>query len=148
MASLRSVRKAFRRELRQLMASKGGYLLPHEGVALARAMFGREVGVDDLMESYCANQFNAAMAYLRSDRVAESVGREWVAVSQLKPEQVDGVTLRRLKRIVGELRSQVALDHETGRTEEAVKHSLALRDFEALLKPIEQAQKAVTANGE
>ena len=101
-------------------------------------MFGVEVGVTTLMEAFCRNEVSKALAQLRLDGHVESIGSIWKAMESLNLEDADSISIRRLKRLRGELRSEVALNRKFGRWEEAALAQSLLDQLEAVRYPLIQ----------
>ena len=118
MAGIRNVRKHLRKEVLKCVATGHGDLKTLTQVA--REIVGNGVGVEKMLEGFYAGEVSKALAVLRSERRVESVGKDWKVTSDLDSTDVDTISLRRLKRLRGELTEEKRLAHEFGRTEEAV----------------------------
>jgi hypothetical protein len=81
---------------------------------VAREIMGRDVGVEELMESYYANETSNAMKQLRIAGETESVGGVWMRVADLTEANVETISVRRLKKMRGELKAQMTLAHDHG----------------------------------
>jgi len=138
MASIRNVRRQLRKELLKAVVAGNGDLKTL--VRIAREIVGNDVGVEKMLAAFYPAEVSKAMSVLRSDRLVESVGSDWKAVANLDATDVDTISLRRLKRMRGELREEERLAHEHGRTEEAV---VASRMLELLAPAIKEAEPVV-----
>ena len=118
MASIRRVRRDFREEAHRLISSGNGSI--EKLVESAGRHFGHDVGYEVLIKTFLHNEVGHAVSYLRSEGHIETIGKQWKPTSALQPEDIDIISLRRLKRLRGELKSQVRLAHQHGRTEDAI----------------------------
>jgi hypothetical protein len=82
--------------------------------------FGHDVGYEVLIKTFLHSEVGHAVSYLRTEGHIETVGKQWKPTSELRPEDIDIISLRRLKRLRGELKAQVRLAHQHGRTEDAI----------------------------
>jgi len=89
-------------------------------IQIADRLLGRDVGYELLIKTFCANEVSNGLAQLRNDGLIESTGKLWKLTSNLETEDVDIIHVRRLKRLRGELKSEIRLAHEHGRVEDAV----------------------------
>jgi len=122
MASLRRVRKNFRKEVLQLIKAGEGNL--KNLMALADAHFGsNDCGYHAVLRAFHAGEVNNAVSQLRLDGKIETVGRSWKSTENLQSEDVDIITLRRMKRLRGEAKSLAKFAHNHGRTEAAISAS-------------------------
>ncbi len=121
MASLRSVRKRFRKESLRLVSSGDGNVEILK--QLAGSYFGHQIGYEVLINSFLQNEVSNAMSYMRSEGEVESVGKKWKPVADLNEEDIDVLSSRRLRRLRGELTAEIRLCHEHGRTEAAISAS-------------------------
>ncbi len=121
MASLRTVRKHFRKEALRLVSSGDGNVEILK--RLAGSYFGHQVGYEVLITSFLQNEVSNAMSYMRSEGHVESVGKKWKPVADLNEGDIDILSIRRLKRLRGELKAEIRLCHEHGRTEAATSAS-------------------------
>jgi hypothetical protein len=122
MASLRRVRKNFRKEVLQLIKAGEGNL--KSLMQLADAHFGsNDCGYHAVLRAFHAGEVNNAVSQLRLDGEIETVGKSWKSTEDLQSEDVDIITLRRMKRLRGEAKSLARFAHEHGRTEAAISAS-------------------------
>ncbi|NDF13304.1 MAG: hypothetical protein EB060_10890 [Proteobacteria bacterium] len=122
MASLRRVRKNFRKEVLQLIKAGEGNL--KSLMQLADAHFGsNDCGYHAVLRAFHASEVNNAVSQLRLDGEIETVGKSWKSTEDLQSEDVDIITLRRMKRLRGEAKSLARFAHEHGRTEAAISAS-------------------------
>lgn len=122
MASLRRVRKNFRKEVHQLIKAGEGNL--KNLMALADSHFGsNDCGYHAVLRAFHAGEVNNAVSQLRLDGEIETVGRSWKSTENLQSEDVDIITLRRMKRLRGEAKSLAKFAHDHGRTEAAISAS-------------------------
>jgi hypothetical protein len=122
MASLRRVRKNFRKEVLQLIKAGEGNL--KNLMLLADAHFGsNDCGYHAVLRAFHAGEVNNAVSQLRLDGEVETVGRSWKSTDNLQSEDVDIITTRRMKRLRGEAKSLAKFAHEHGRTEAAISAS-------------------------
>lgn len=123
MAKLRRVRRDFRKEVHQLVnAGEGNF---EKLMELAELSF-RDAGYHELLKTFWANEVHNAVSYLRDEGQIESIGKKWKPAAELTSEDVDVISTRRKKRLRGELKAEVRLAHQHGRTEEAVLASKML----------------------
>lgn len=125
MASMRRVRRDFRKEVLRLVSSGEGNF--EKLIELAGSFFGRDVGYEVLIKSFLGSEVSNAVSYLRSEGAIETVGKKWKPASELQPEDVDIIQIRRLKRIRGELKEEIRLAHHFGRIDEATAASKMLK---------------------
>jgi len=122
MASLRRVRKNFRKEALRLIKAGEGNL--KSLMQLADAHFGsNDCGYHAVLRAFHAGEVNNAVSQLRLEGEIETVGRSWKSTEDLQSEDVDIITLRRMKRLRGEAKSLARFAHEHGRTEAAISAS-------------------------
>ena len=115
---MRSARRRLRKELLQCIdAGKGDIATLGQ---TACAIMGHEVGIEEVTNYFYANEVSNAMKKLRVDGEVESVGRLWMRVGSLSEENVETISIRRLKRLRGESKAQLRLAHDHGRIDEAV----------------------------
>lgn len=131
MASLRRVRRDFRKDVLRLISTGDGNI--ETLVESAGKHFGYDVGYEALIKSFLHSEVSNAVSYLRNESLIETVGKKWKPASELNDEDIDIISVRRLKRLRGELKSEVRLAHDHGRVEEAAKASKLLREVEDLL---------------
>ena len=118
MASIRRVRRDFRNEVNQLISSGEGST--EKLVEAAGRHFGYDVGYEVLIKTFLHNEVGNAVSSLRSEGLIETIGKQWKSTSELVPSDVAIISLRRLKRMRGELQAQVKLAHQHGLVEDAV----------------------------
>ena len=128
---MRSARRELREKLLNALSTGKGSL--PELVRVADGLFSREVGYGILLNSFLANEVSQGLAKLRIDGAAESVGKIWKLANELDGDDVDKISLRRLKRLRGEFKAQILLDHNFGRTENAVAVARMLEIIEQQL---------------
>lgn len=124
MANIRRVRKDFRKEVLQKISTGDGNI--ETLIALAGRHFGNNVGYEVLIKTFLGTEVSNAVSYLRSEGAVETVGKKWKPVSELQSDDVDVISHRRFKRLRGELKAEIKLDHDHGRTDEAIIASKAL----------------------
>jgi hypothetical protein len=135
MASLRRVRKHFREEvLRSIRAGEGNF---ETLMRCAGKHFGHDVGYETLIKTFLGTEVSNAVSVLRNEGHVETVGKKWKLADQLQMEDVQIISLRRLKRLRGELKQEIQLAHAHGLTEEAVAAARALEAIEAQLATVE-----------
>ena len=132
MASMRRVRKDFRKEVLRLVSTGDGDIetLTH----LAGRFFGHEVGYEVLIKTFLGSEVSNAVSCLRAEGFIETIGKQWKPVTELKGEDVDIISIRRLKRLRGELKSEIQLAHKHGRVDEAIAASRMLEIVSQQLK--------------
>jgi len=141
MASMKRVRKSFREEaLRLVNAGEGNF---EKLIELAGQHFGRDVGYETLIKSFLGSEVNNSMAVLRTDGYVESVGKKWVPAATLSPDQQEVVSIRRWKRLRGELKSEEQFAHEHGMTDRAAQAGELLSQVSNWLQPEEVAAESV-----
>jgi hypothetical protein len=118
MASIRRVRRDFRKEVFQLISSGDGSI--QKLVEAAGRHFGHFVGYEVLIKTFLHSEVGNAVSCLRTEGQVETVGKQWKSIASLQSEDVEIISLRRLKRLRGELKAQVRLAHQHGRVEDAV----------------------------
>lgn len=121
MASMRKVRKGFRKEILRSISTGDGNI--ETLVKLAGKHFGHDVGYEALIKSFLGSEVSNALAYLRSEGLAESIGGTWKPSTDLSMDESAVVSTRRWKRLRGELKSEVRFAHEHGLMDEATKAS-------------------------
>lgn len=124
MASIRRVRRDFRKEVDQLISSGVGSI--QKLIEAAGRHFGHDVGYEVLIKTFLHNEVSNAVTTLRSEGRIETIGKQWKPVSALDPSDVEIISLRRLKRMRGELKAQVRLAHQHGRIDDAIAASRML----------------------
>jgi len=124
MASLRRVRRDFRKEVLRLIGTGDGNI--ETLIKLAGSHFGHDVGYEALIKSFLGSEVSNAVSFLRNEGLVETVGKQWKPTDDLRDEDVEIISTRRLKRLRGELKAEVRLAHEHGRTEEAILASRML----------------------
>lgn len=142
MASIRRVRKGFREEVRRLVSTGEGNF--ESLVELAGKYFGRDVGYEVLIKTFLGTEVGNAVSYLRNEGLIETVGKKWKLSSDLQLEDVEIISVRRLKRLRGELKAEVRLAHNFGRTEEAIAASKMLDIVSQQLTSVEVTEEVVT----
>ena len=124
MSSMRQVRRNLRREI--MLAIDDGDGHPKSLAKIAGRLLGQDVGYDTLIKAFCAYEVRNALAQLRLDGKAESTGMLWKAADSLESEDIDIISVRRLKRLRGELESEVRMANQYGRAEDASSASMML----------------------
>ena len=124
MASMRRVRKNFRNEVLRLISSGDGNIKTL--MALADGFFGRDVGYEVLIKTFLGSEVSNAVSYLRNEGKIETVGKQWKVAESLTSDDVTIISTRRLKRLRGELKSEIKMSHQFGKTEEAILASRML----------------------
>ena len=88
---------------------------------------------------------------MRLDGKAESTGLLWKAANCLESEDIDIISVRRLKRLRGELESEIRMANEYGRVEDATSASMMLGIVTArlaeVLPPVEAETEEVATVG-
>ena len=131
MPSMRKVRKDFRKEvLRQIRAGDGNI---ENLVETAGQHFGIQVGYEVLIKSFLQSEVSNAVSQLRNEGHIETIGKKWKAADELQREDVSIISVRRLKRLRGELKSQIRLDHDHGLIDEAAEAQRLLEKVEKML---------------
>ena len=102
MASLRRVRKDFRKGVLQLISAGDGNF--ETLIELADKHFGRDVGYEVLIKCFLGSEVSNAVSCLRNDREIETVGKKWKPVGQLEKSDIEVISTRRKKRLRGEFR--------------------------------------------
>ena len=123
MASLRRVRKNFRKDVLRLIGSGDGSI--EKLVQLARQHFGHDVGYEVLIKTFLHSEVGNAVNFLRQEGRVETVGRQWIAVEKLQQDHVDQILSRRKRRIYGELESLTRFANSHGRFEDSVTSAKA-----------------------
>ena len=141
MRSIRSVRRDFRKEVLQMISAGEGNL--EKLMQLAAVTIGNEVSNSQLVRSFLHTELSNAVSQLRNEGEIETIGKQWKPAANLNESDVETISVRRLKRIAGELRSQLRLDHEHGRTESAIETADSLAVVMRHLR-----QHGVTVNDE
>ena len=118
MTSIRRARKDLRKAVLQSISTGGGSI--EKLLEIAEQHFGHDVGYIPLIRCFLNNEVSNAVSCLRKDGHIETIGKKWKAASQLHAEDVEIISKRRLKRIRGELKSEVELAHKFGNVEDAV----------------------------
>ena len=118
MASMRRVRKNFRKEVLRFIGSGDGNI--ETLMKLADGFFGRDVGYETLIKAFLSSEVGHAVAYLRNEGLVETIGKKWKIASELSGDDVAVISTRRMKRIRGELKSGIKLAHDHGRVDDAV----------------------------
>lgn len=136
--SMRTVRRELRQQLLAAISVGSGDL--RELVKIADHLLGQEVGWELLIRTFSHTEVQHGLAQLRLDGKVESAGKVWKLVGNLESEDVDTISTRRSKRLRGELKAEIRLAHEYGRTEDAIAASKMLEIIEARLQ--EEADKA------
>ena len=121
MASMRKVRKSFRKEVLRLISSGDGNT--ENLTQTAGGLFGNYVGYEMLIKTFLQSEVSNAVATLRNEGLVETVGKKWKLAGALESEDVDIIHIRRLKRLRGELKAEIRLAHEHGRTNDAINAS-------------------------
>lgn len=143
MASLRHVRRNFRVEVLQLISSGDGNI--KKLVESAGAHFGHQVGYEVLIKTFLQNEVGNAVKVLRDEGRIESIGAQWKPIADLQSEDVEIISVRRLKRLRGELKAQVHLAHQHGRTVDAVAAARMLEIVSGELSARESERESVEA---
>ena len=141
MASLRRVRKDFRKEVLQLISTGDGNI--ETLISLADKQFGRSVGYHELLKTFLGSEVSNAVSFLRTEGHIESIGKKWKPVGELAEDDVNVIELRRKKRIRGELKASIVLAHNHGRTEEAIT---AAKMLELIAEPATNSEAEETAS--
>lgn len=142
MSSMRPVRKGLRKEI--MLAIKDGDGHPKSLAKIADRLLGRVVGYETLIKTFCANEVRNALAQLRLDGLAESTGMLWKAADCLESEDVDIISVRRLKRLRGELESEIRMANQYGRLDDSKSASMMLGIVTARLAEVLPPVKAET----
>jgi hypothetical protein len=87
---------------------------------MAGCLFGQRVGYETLIKTFLSTEVSNGLAQLRLEGEVESTGKCWKPIANLQPEDVEIISVRRLKRLRGELKAQEVLAHNHGRIDEAV----------------------------
>lgn len=117
MASIRRVRKDFRREVLRLISSGDGNI--QKLVEAAGKHFGHDVGYEVLIKTFLQTEVAYAVTFLRNEGHIETIGRQWKPVGLLHPEDATVILSRRQKRIRGELKELERFAHKFGRFDDA-----------------------------
>lgn len=142
MSSLRRVRKNFRKEVLRLVESGEGSW--DSLIRLADAYFGsNSIGYHAVVKAFLHGEVNNAVAKLRSEGFVETVGRHWKSTENLQDEDITQIQTRRLRRIRGELKSQIRLAKDRGRNDEAAIARAALGVMSSCCDDSEQEVSAV-----
>lgn len=134
MASLHRVRKQLRKALLNAVSTGKGDTKSLK--AITREIIGNDVGIERLLDNLYASEVSKGMAVLRSERLVESVGKDWKLLASLDSSDVDTISLRRLKRLRGELRAELRLAHEYGRFDDAIRASKMLETLTGKLEEV------------
>ena len=121
MASIRRVRKGFRKDALRAVSAGDGNI--EKLIEIAGKHFGSDVGYEVLIKSFLGSEVSNALTYLRGEGLVESIGRKWLPASELTTEQSTTVSTRRWKRLRGELKEEVRFAHEHGMIDEATRAS-------------------------
>lgn len=117
MASLRRVRRAFRKDALRLISSGDGNI--QKLVEAAAKHFGNDVGYEVLIKTFLQTEVGNAVTFLRQEGHIETIGRQWKPVGLLAPEDATIILSRRQKRIRGELKEYERFAHKFGRFDDA-----------------------------
>ena len=141
-SKMRKVRRQFRQEMLRAIEAGNGTAETLEKIA--RAVLGNDIGLEVAMSSFYANEVNKGLAQLRTDGLAESTGKVWKLAGSLDGEDIEAISIRRMKRIKGELLAEIRLAHDNGRFEEATIASSMLaivsKQLEAAVVEAEAAE--------
>ena len=141
MASMRRVRRNFRAEVLRLVSSGNGNM--ETLTKLADGFFGRDVGYEVLIKTFLGSEVSNAVSFLRNEGHIETVGKQWKPAGELTDDDVTIISTRRLKRLRGELKSEIRMAHNFGKVEEAVLASRMLELVnEKLPEPVEESTVA------
>jgi hypothetical protein len=88
-------------------------------IEAAGGYFGHLVGYEVLIKTFLRSEVTNAVSTLRQEGCVETVGRHWKPVLALESDDVEQISMRRFKRLRGELKEEIRLDHAFGRHEEA-----------------------------
>lgn len=146
MASMRRVRKDFRKEVYRLISAGDGSI--DKLVEVAGRFFGRDVGYEVLIKTFLQSEVSNAVTCLRSEGHIETVGKRWKLTEELRPEDVDVISTRRWKRLRGELKSEARLAHDHGRISDATAAGQMLSLVSSMLASQESAEEAVRQEAE
>jgi len=126
MASIRRVRRDFRKEVLELICRGDGNT--ENLVEIAGRHFGHDVGYEVLIKTFLHNEVSNAVTCLRTEGLIETIGKKWKPVEQLQSEDIDVISIRRLKRLRGELESglKLATDYNRAKDAEVVGRMLEL----------------------
>ena len=129
MASLRRVRRSFRKAMLQLIeAGEGTY---DNMVKLADEFYGsNDCGYKSVLTAFHQGEINNATSQLRTDGRIETIGKRWKAVEKLESSDVDVIIQRRVKRQRGEAKALVTFAHNHGRIEVATSASNVAHIFD------------------
>jgi hypothetical protein len=116
-ASLRRVRRNFREEVLRLIRAGEGDM--QTLLVLAGRYFGNDVGYEVLIKTFLGSEVSNAVSYLRSEGEVETVGKQWKMSADLQDDDIDIISVRRLKRLRGELTAEARLHHQHGRIGDA-----------------------------
>lgn len=142
MASIRRVRKNFRQEVLRLIESGQGNW--ENLMRLAVEHFGKDVGFDVVLKAYYQVEVSNAVSHLRNEGRIETVGKQWKPVAELDDSDVDVISTRRLKRIRGELKTQVRFAHEKHRVDDAIKAAQVLGVLSAMISEEEKSSNEMS----
>src|SRR3990172_6954861 len=112
-STMRNVRRRLRQELLEAIRKGDGNL--SNLIKIAGCLLGQYVGYEILIKNLERSEVNLATSQLRVDGHVESIGKVWKAMEALESQDVDIVSIRRLKRMRGELKAQIRLAHDHGR---------------------------------
>jgi hypothetical protein len=121
MASMRRVRKNFRKAVLRTISTGDGNI--ETLIEIAGKHFGHDVGYEVLIKSFLRNEVSNSLSCLRTEGLAETVGRKWKPADDLTMEESAIVSTRRWKRLRGELKAEVEFSHFHGLIDEATKAS-------------------------
>jgi len=120
---MRQVRKRFRKEVFRLVSTGDGNT--ETLMKIAEVMFG-DVGYPKVLETFWRSELSNAVSFLRNEGLIETIGKQWKPIETLNTEDVEIISVRRLKRLRGELKAEVRLAHDHGLVEDAVLSSKML----------------------
>jgi len=124
MASIRRVRKSFRKQVLRFISSGDGNI--EKLSELAGSFFGNDVGYEVLIKTFLRAEISNAVSFLRNEGQIETIGKQWKPVSELQPADVEVISTRRKKRLRGELKAEIKLAHNHGLIDDAVLASQML----------------------
>jgi hypothetical protein len=130
MASIRRVRKGFRKEILRLINAGDGSI--QSLLKTAGSTFGHDVGFEVLIKTFLQNEVGNAVSYLRTEGLIETVGKQWKPVGCLEDEDIEVIDVRRQKRIRGEIQSGMKMAHERGDIDKAALYGAALLSLGAV----------------
>jgi hypothetical protein len=136
---MRRVRKDFRKDVLKSISAGDGSI--EKLTLLAGEHFGHQVGYELLIRSFLGTEVSNAVSCLRAENRVESIGKQWKTSEELEPEDIDIISIRRLKRLRGELRSTIQIANQHGRFDEAVSAAKMLGLIESELQVKEEVTR-------